>query len=51
MLHTRVAGGTRAGWKRPPKAQAKQDWECSRCHARNKFYWTNCPNCGAKRED
>jgi len=51
MLVTRVAGGTNAGWKRAPKAQAKIDWECPKCRARNKFYWTNCPNCGAKRED
>jgi predicted RNA-binding Zn-ribbon protein involved in translation (DUF1610 family) len=50
MLTTRVQGGTRAGW-RLLKPQNKADWECPSCHARNKFFWRNCPNCGHRRPD
>jgi lipopolysaccharide biosynthesis regulator YciM len=49
MLLVKVVGGTAAGVKRALRPQSKADWECSKCHARNKFYWTNCPNCGTKR--
>lgn len=51
MLLTHVAGGTSAGTKSAPKAQSKSDWECPRCNARCKFYWTNCPNCGHRRPE
>lgn len=51
MLLVNVVGGTAAGTKRAPRPQNKADWVCAHCSARCKFYWTNCPNCGAKRED
>ena len=51
MLTVRVTNGTRAGIKRALKPQSKKDWECSKCGARCKFYWRNCPNCGTKGED
>lgn len=51
MLLVRVAGGTAAGIKTASLPQNKDDWECPECHARNKFYWSNCPNCGHRRPE
>ena len=51
MLLVKVMGGTSSGIKRMPKSQSKSDWTCPKCDAHCKFYWRNCPNCGAKRED
>lgn len=51
MLLVRVVGGTAAGTKTALKPQNKSDWVCPKCEARCKFYWRNCPNCGASRDD
>lgn len=44
-----VSGGTNAGWRKV-KIQAKTDWKCPSCAARNRYYWAACPACGHPRD-
>lgn len=46
-----IAGGTNAGWRKI-RAAIKTDWDCPGCGARNRYFWTRCPNnCGHPRPE
>jgi len=45
-----VPGGTHAGWRKPLRVVAKQDWRCPNCRALVRYYWSKCPVCSHPRD-